>query len=500
MGTRDFDLLVINPSALRSIYQTLSSQYAAIETPIWAGLITNFAREKNFSTQLIDCEGEGLNVETAYERYAQYNPKLVVVVVYGQQPSASTQNMHGASQIVTKIKQENPDQKILLMGGHISALPQQTLDEEACDFVCQGEGPATIEGLLSIDMDNPMQLRTVPSLWFKDGNRTYKTDAAANIPQVDLDITLPGVAYDMLPMENYRAHNWHCFDHIDQRQPYASIYTSLGCPYKCSFCCINAPFGGSSFRYWSPEFIAGQFDILVKQYGVRNIKIADEMFVLNEKHFLKLCELLIQRKYDLNIWAYARVDTVKPKYLDILREAGVRWLVLGIESKSKFVRDGMAKGRFDEEAIPKTVKMIQDHGINVHGNYIFGLPDDNFDTMNETLQMAIELNCEMSNFYSAMAYPGSQLYNMAVENKWALPENWLGYSQHSKNCLPLPTKYLKAEEVLGFRDAAWNKYFTGERYLSMLERKFGIGTRQHIEELTKHTLQRDNAVPYNFMS
>ena len=226
-----------------------------------------------------------------------------------------------------------------------------------------------------------------------------------------------------------------------------------------------------------------QFDVLAEKYNVRNIKIADEMFVLREGHFLELCRLLKERNHGFNIWAYSRIDTVKPKHLAELKAAGVNWLALGIESKSKFVRDGVAKGRFGDEDIYRIVREIKDAGIHVIGNYIFGLPDDTFESMNETLEMALEMNCEMGNFYSAMAYPGSQLYELAVKESIALPETWLGYSQHAYETLPLATKHVTAGEVLAFRDYAWNEYFTSPNYLAMIKAKFGEDTLAHITEM-----------------
>ncbi len=486
------DTILINPSALKSIYQGLSSKYSAIEPPIWAGMIAGFLQTRNISTSIIDCEGEGLTSNDVTKRIGNYDPKLIIVVVYGQQPSASTQNMHGASQVCTALKKAYPDKKIMMLGGHVSALPQRTLQEEEIDFVCQGEGPYTIEGLLQTDMKSTSQLKKVPGLWFREQNNILKGESSPLITQEKLCHDFPRIPWEMLPMKNYRAHNWHCFDDLDNRSPYASIYTSLGCPFNCSFCCINAPFGKSSFRYWDPNHIIKEFDILVTKYGVKNIKIIDEMFVLKEAHFLKLCELLIERKYDLNIWAYARIDTIKPYYLERLRKAGIRWLVLGIESKSQFVRSGLNKDRFSEDDIFKAVKMIQDAGIYVHGNYIFGLPDDDHKSMQETLDMAIELNTEMANFYSAMAYPGSALYQQAIDKGWKLPESWIGYAQHSYECLPLPTNHLSAGEVLSFRDQAWNKYFTNSSFLNLIEKTFSHNVRQHIVELSQKSINRKN--------
>jgi hypothetical protein len=89
-----------------------------------------------------------------------------------------------------------------------------------------------------------------------------------------------------------------------------------------------------------------------------------------------------------------------------------------------------------------------------------------------------------------MAYPGSQLYNLALEKRWPLPEKWSGYSQHSYDTLPLPTKYLSGSEVLRFRDQAFHAYFNSTAYREMMNRKFGSETAEQIRQMTTHKLER----------
>jgi radical SAM superfamily enzyme YgiQ (UPF0313 family) len=124
------------------------------------------------------------------------------------------------------------------------------------------------------------------------------------------------------------------------------------------------------------------------------------------------------------------------------------------------------------------------------GNFIFGLPDDDRRSMQETLDMAVELDCEMVNFYAAMAYPGSPLYEMAQQQGWRLPERWDHYSQHAYETLPLPTKHLSAEEVLRFRDEAWLTYFTRPGYLDRVSKTFGPDVVDHFKTLTGIRLKR----------
>jgi radical SAM superfamily enzyme YgiQ (UPF0313 family) len=490
MKRENVDVLFINPGDREAVYQSLGKTFSAIEPPSLAGFFATYIRKKGLSTRIIDAPALNLSPRKVAELIADtYEPTLIVLVVYGFQPSASTQNMPAAGETSKYLKEINPQYRIMMTGTHPAALPARTLREEAIDFVCDREGPETIYGTCQALKSSLPDFSRIPSLWYKTSTGMVLSNPTAPLMD-DLDDELPGVSWDLLPMDNYRAHNWHCFEHITERQPYASLHTSLGCPYKCTFCCINAPFGKPSYRMWSPDSVIREIDILVNQYGVKNIKFVDEMFVLNEKHVLGICDRIIERGYDLNIWAYARVDTVKEHFLEKLNKAGFRWLALGIESGSKHVRDGVEKGRFGSEEIIGVVRDIQNAGINVIGNYIFGLPDDTFESMEDTLSLAIEANCEFANFYCAMAYPGSKLYEIAMEKGWALPESWIGYSQHSYEATPLPTDFLSAKEVLGFRDNAFMRYFTNPEYLQMVQKKFGEETVNNIREMTKISIRR----------
>src|SRR5215469_6399283 len=175
--------------------------------------------------------------------------------------------------------------------------------------------------------------------------------------------------------------------------------------------------------------------------------------------------------------------------LDDLEAAGVNWLAFGIEAGADRVRDNVDKS-FDQEEVYEVIRQVRDAGINVIGNYIFGLPEDDLETMQATLDLALDLRCEFANFYSAMAYPGSPLYAQAVRQGVPLPQKWTGFSQHSRDCLPMPTRYLPAREVLRFRDEAFVKYYTDQDYLEMVEGRFGTETVTHLREMTKHKLER----------
>jgi radical SAM superfamily enzyme YgiQ (UPF0313 family) len=497
-STKKLDLVLINPASRTQVYQSLGTRLAAVENPVWAGLMATFCQCKGLSVAIIDAEAEQLVSTEVAERIEELNPVLAAVVVYGHQPSASTQIMTAASQVCTAIKQQTPPQKVLLVGGHAAALPERTLREEDSDFVAAGEGLHTLVELVAALKTAAPELAKVPGLWYRDEGRVCHTKDRPLVR--DLDGEMPGIAWDLLPMKEYRAHNWHCLGN-SRRQPYAAIYTTFGCPYHCSFCCIQAPFKSgeqaagltgsvNTYRFWSPDSVIEQIDVLVNRYGVRNLKIADEMFVLNRRHVLGICDRIIERGYDLNLWAYTRVDTIKDGMLEKLKQAGFNWLAFGIEAGADRVRANVDKA-FAQEELYRVIHDVRQAGINVIGNYIFGLPEDDLETMQATLDLALDLNCEFANFYSAMAYPGSPLYELAVRQGVPLPREWTGYSQHSRDCLPLPTRYLPAREVLRFRDEAFQRYYTNPRYLDMIGSRFGSETVEHIREMTGYRLERD---------
>ena len=494
------DILFVHPNASEKIYQGLSKKHSAIEPPIWAAMLANHCRVNNFGVQILDCEAEMLSWEESAKTINDINPRVVCFVVYGQQPSASSQNMSGAVGTTDLLKKINSNVKTLFVGGHVSALPLEVLKEESVDMVCQNEGVYTISNLLKTDL-SIQQIDLVKGLGYKVDGIGFLNSPEMIVPRSRLEHDLPGMAWDLLPdIKKYRTAGWHSWSNDTESAPFVSLYTSLGCPYKCSFCMINiinrtdpsagiASADSNVFRYWDPDFIINQFD-QIAEMGIKNVKIADELFVLNPNHFEKICKLIVERGYDFNIWAYSRIDTCRPKYLDILKKAGVNWLGLGIENPNQVLRKEIHKDGYKEVKIGDLIKDMKNAGINIGGNYIFGLPMDTHESMKETLNFAMENKTEMVNFYCAMAYPGSPLHLQAKASGWELPSKYEGYSQHSYETLNLSNDNLTAREILGFRDKAFIEYNTHPDYLNLLQTKFGKKAKDNMEDTLKIKLKR----------
>lgn len=491
--------LFINPNSSH-IYQDLANDNTAIEVPVWSLLLAQACRNE-FGIGILDCDAERLTNELALQRVIDLNPKLICFVVYGQNPNSGTTNMSGAISLAKLIK-EHTGIKIAFIGSHTSALPSEVLSYKCVDFVLVGDGLYTLKELLRTDLKT--DLGKINGLGWKQHGLPQLNQAGCVVSNLDED--LPGYAWDLLPYKNkpfdlYRSHFWHANFDKEKRKNAISLYTSLGCSFSCQYCMISLV-NKSSFdnttaselkgmKFWSPNKVLSWFDYLVSN-DITTIRLSDEMFFLNNKYYEPILQGLIDRGYGdrLHMWAYARIDTVREKYLELFNKAGIKWLALGIESANKTVRTEVTKGKFEDNQIVDIVNKIREYDINVIGNYMYGLPDDNWDTMQQTLNLAMDLNTEMYNGYAAQALPGSMLYQQAIKDGWDLPDSFEGYSFHSYECKPLRTKYLTNKEVLEFRDYAWTTYMTNPRYLNLVKTKFGEQAVQNIKDMSQIKLRR----------
>jgi len=503
------DALFVVPGNAKGVYQALSDDYSAIETPTWALLLAESCRSIGYNVKILDITAEKLSHKNAVDRIIEINPKFIVFVVYGQNVNAGTTNMSGAVALSSFIKSNKINSPIIYIGSHVQALPIDALEKESSiDIICTNEGVYSLRSLLNLEKINPVALSKVKGIGYRDFDKVILTPAEKVVPQERLDIDLPGYAWDLLPFEEkpfdlYRSPMWHAEYNFNQRSPYAAIQTSLGCQFKCEFCMINIinrddndPIGVAgnynSMRYWSTGFIIKEFDKLIKM-GVKTIRIVDEMFLLNPKYYIPLCEQLSERNKDdsLRMWAYSRIDTIRrPGILNLVRQAGIKWLALGIESGDKAIRLEVSKGKFDDVNISQVIENVHDADIEVMANYIFGLPSDTKETMKKTFDLSKDLCTAGWNTYAAMALPGSQLYKTAIEKQYTLPEDYAGYSFHAYNTQPLPTEFLTPEEVLEYRDQCFTDYHLYEPFLRKIENKFGIDAVENIKIMTKVKLKR----------
>jgi len=503
------DVVLITPNNAVITYQSLAVKYSAIEPPTWALLIAESMRAAGFEPKIIDTLAEAIPDEEIVRRVRRMAPRAICFVVYGQNVNAGTTNMSGAVRLAQALKDAGIETPIGFIGSHVQALPEETLKKEtAIDYVFLNEGIFGMREILALDEIGVKDIEGVNGFAVRIDGKIVFTGPPKVVPQAQLDEMMPGYAWDLLPfserpLDLYRAPYWHAEYQDEFRSPYAAIQTAIGCQFKCSFCMINlinkndeAPESVSSnysgMRHWSVDFVERELTKLVEM-GVKTIRITDEMFLLNKKYYRPIVDTLIRlnKDDDLKLWAYSRIDTVpNPEELAKIRKAGIRWLCLGIESGDKAIRLEVAKGKFEAVDVEKVVAQVEAAGIHVMANYIYGLPGDTPETVQETFDLSVKLNTLGWNTYAAMALPGSPLYMQAKREGQRLPTNYEEFSFHSYETIPLSTEHMDASEILRMRDEKFTEYFGRPEFLARIENAFGQKASRNITEMNSRRLRR----------
>ena len=473
------DLVLLHPEIPSRVYGAIPHGQNAIETPIWCGNLATYVRNHGFEVAIVDMAAENLTVEEVAKTINGLHPRLTAAVIYSKQPSASTHNVTVAGEVLRQV-----DGLTMMIGGHPSALPERTLQEEKCTYVAIGEGAETLRRWLE-----GVKLEKIPGLAFLEESQCIKTAPSALLS--DLDESFPMPAWDLLPMGQFRAYNWMSWGY-PSRQPYAAFYGSLGCWAACEFCAVQSPFyAGQKVagltknlrRTWSPERIGQTLEHLATQYGITHVRIADEMFLSGRRWVNTICDEIIQRGLTLNLYVYARADTCQDRpLLEKMKKAGFRWLCLGFESSSEATRKLVGKN-YSNDVVKNAVQNLHEAGINLLANYIVGLRNETIADMENTLQEAMEMQPEFFNIYCATPYPGSPLFTRAVQENWPLPKKWEDYSQFSKNFTPHGTETISPKEVVKFRDEAFKRFLSNPAYQAKVERQFGVAAKEDVQRM-----------------
>jgi radical SAM superfamily enzyme YgiQ (UPF0313 family) len=201
---------------------------------------------------------------------------------------------------------------------------------------------------------------------------------------------------------------------LHKKFPVAPILTTRGCPYDCSFC-SSTKLWGKRLRTRSPENVVDEIELLVKEFGVREIHFEDDNFTQKRGHVRRVCEEILER--DLRIvWSCpngVRIDTLDDELLALMRRSGCHSVGLGIESGSQEVLDRNHK-RLDLKQVPEQVDMIRAHGIAAHGFFIIGMPGETEKTVRQTAGFARKVRFDRANFSLLSPLPGTEIFQKYV--------------------------------------------------------------------------------------
>lgn len=304
--------------------------------------------------------------------------------------------------IAARIKELDPDVKIVIGGAHINAVGKQSLYMACIDYAIYGEAEESfVELLKTIEAGGDFD--RVRNLIYRRSGKVVMNPARPFIQDLD---KLPFPAWDLLKLQNYIDPG--IFDGI-----HMGVMTARGCPWNCIFCSSGVTWG-RKVRFRSAENVADELQHIAEKLGITNVMFYDDTFTLNKERFLKICAEIMKRRLNLRYYCQLRVDTIDDEVANGLAQSGCMTAALGIESGNEEILKTLKKG-FKKSQAFKAVAALKSAGVPILASYIIGSPGDTHKSIKETFEFAKELDTNQAKFMICTPFPGTDLFRMAVE-------------------------------------------------------------------------------------
>jgi radical SAM superfamily enzyme YgiQ (UPF0313 family) len=368
--------------------------------PIQLGYLASVLLENGYDVRIFDFKRLDLNKEKLFADLVTFRPDLIGI-------SVITIEMPGTMRLVENIKKHMPSVKIVLGGVHPTVLPNETLAETGADFIVRGEGEKIIVDLANALFYSDQRLDGVRGITFNEGDEIRSTPDESPIEDLD---SIPYPAWEMIPPVFYSTYTMQLY----KRRPIvATILTSRGCPFGCSFCASRVH--GKKIRYRSPDNVVSEMEMLVRKYSVGEFMFLDDNFTMNKEHSLQICEEIIRRNLGI-VWKMPqgmRADTIDEELIRYFKMAGCYEVGFGIESGNQKILN-RAKKRLDLSVVQRSITLIKKYDIEVYGFFILGLPGENHETVMETIRF-MRIGFDHISVSFCIPYPGSDIYNEYIK-------------------------------------------------------------------------------------
>jgi len=360
--------------------------------------------QHGYTVQVCDAHAEQLDDQEIRLLIRETQPKVVGLSVLTSQALAA----HVIAQIV---KEEVEDCIVVAGGVHAEAMPDRMLRNSNIDLVVRGDGEdAMVEVLEGLPFD-------------KIAGGSHRREEVvvhndARTVQMDLD-AYPMPAYHLVDFNLY-----YPGATTYRKLPAINLLMTRGCPGKCTFC--NS--AKTTLRSRSPASMVEQIKHLYHHHGIRQFQFYDDTFTVLKKNCLEFCELLAAEKLDVSWIGFIRGDCFSDKVAAAMKRAGCHQVLVGVETGSPEIAKRIGKP-IDYERYKLAVEIAHRHGLEVRASFIIGSLGETWTTMEASLKMALDIDFDFVQLFISTPYPGTAMYNEAVERGWLKAESWDAYGQ-----------------------------------------------------------------------
>ncbi|MEK8021476.1 MAG: radical SAM protein [Candidatus Parabeggiatoa sp.] len=305
-----------------------------------------------------------------------------------------------AAYMVARIAKKINQEIVVVLGGLGATMAYEgVLQNHHVDFVVRGEGEQTMTELLNMLNSAKPDFYIIDGLSFKDGGRIIHNKNRALIKDID---TLPYPAKHLLLYAD-------TLPDVLYNTIQGGMITSRGCPYACTFCAVNVVWGGRSSRIRSAQEVVKEILHQKERYGTQHFTFWDDLFTINKKRAVEICNLLIEKKVNINWTCYARVDTIDTELLKLMKQAGCFEALIGVESGSNRMLQELHKG-ITVEQTQKAAEMLHEAGLPWVALLMIGMLGETREEMAATMDLLPKLAPTKALLAVCDPYPGTPLY------------------------------------------------------------------------------------------
>lgn len=432
------NILLIHPSKKLLGKEDPIYTHESLTPALGLGVLSGYLRSKGVECKIIDLRLPHRSMEDVYRYIDETRPVLVGITGFTTEAPA-------AAAVAEKIKVRWPHLSIALGGPHATAVPEEVLsDYPSIDMCVVGEGEETTLQLLKTLSGQGDDLSQVRGIAYRTHPSMVKVNKPR--PQIDNLDSLPFPAWDLFEIKYYN--------------DIFMVSSSRGCPYPCYFC--TPSYLGRKTRVRDFRKVADEIEHIVKKYDARKIQFADATLSLMEENTHRLCQEIIDRGLNGKIeWVCeTRADSVTQPLLEKMKEAGCKWIALGVETgDERILREVIKKGE-TKGHIRNAVRLAKNVGIKVRCFFLLGHYTETTETIQNTIDFAIELNPDALSFGLLVPNPGSQFRKMAAEGKGGMRvrhNRWEDYNQFNYDCYELES--LPVAELKKWQSKAYYLFY-----------------------------------------
>jgi hopanoid biosynthesis associated radical SAM protein HpnJ len=435
--------LFLNPPTFEDFDGGAGARYQASRevTSFWYPTWLCFPAGMIPGSRVVDAPVQKFDLEKCIAIAMDYD----MVVMY-----TSTPTLRIDIETARSIKAIKPGIVSVLTGPHVSVLPEESLraGKGAIDIVCRGEFDYSTKELCE-----GREWSRVDGISFFENGQIVHTPNRPPIEDLDaLPFVAPVYKRD-LPVSEY------VIPHF--KNPYVSIYSSRGCPSRCIYCLWPQTFSGRTMRVRSPQNVYEEVQWIVENIPeMRELSFDDDTFTANRQHARDVARLIKPLGISWTINARANTDY---ETLKALREAGLRHVVVGFESGNDQILKNIKKGVTVAQAV-QFAKDCKKLGLSIHGAFIMGLPGETKETIRQTIDFAKQLDLNSIQASLASPYPGTEFYDLCVEQGWISSDSFLDASGHQKCVINYPD--LSNTEIFNSVEEFYNKFYFRPKYIA----------------------------------